>query len=207
VIKNIIFDFGGVLINLDESITYDILKSILNPELCKNLDEEVIYPFEKGLISEESFFNRLQRRSHKVCAGDIYVHAWNAMILDLPKNRIDFIRSLQKKYRLFLLSNTNITHLRFVNNKLAKENNLGNWSSELFERAYFSHEIHCRKPDEKIYNYVLKDASISSTESLFIDDKLENVMAAEKIGLRTHHHLQHEKIELTLDVILKEYNS
>lgn len=193
-LKNIIFDFGNVLLNLDESATYKALGNILDPLKCGDLNEMVLFPFEKGEISEEAFFNRLQRRSKMVLQPEFYYKAWTAMLLDFPIARENFLNQLKSNYRLFLLSNTNITHLRFVRKKLAQENNIHDFESRFFEKAYYSFEIGMRKPDLEIFQFVLQDSNLKASESLFIDDKIENVNGAKQIGMNAYHHNPAEDI-------------
>ncbi len=194
-IKNIIFDFGNVLLNLDESATYKALEEFLDPLKSSDLFPSVIFPFDRGEISEEAFFNRLQRRSKIVYHVETYYKAWNAMLLDLPPNRVDLLRHLKKTHRLFLLSNINITHLRFARRKLEKENNIFDFENQFFEKAYYSFEIGMRKPDSEIYQFVLQDSNLSAEESLFIDDKIENVEGAKQAGLNAYHHNPEQDIE------------
>lgn len=202
-IKNIIFDFGNVLLNLDESATYKALGNILDPLKCGDLNEMVLFPFEKGEISEEAFFNRLQRRSKMVLQPEFYYKAWTAMLLDFPIARENFLSQLKSNYRLFLLSNTNITHLRFVRKKLAQENDIHDFESRFFEKAYYSFEIGMRKPDLEIYRYVIQDSGLNPKETLFIDDKIENVEAAKTEGLNAYHHDPKDEISAILHSLLQ----
>jgi putative hydrolase of the HAD superfamily len=199
-IKNIIFDFGNVLLNLDESATYSALESILDPLKCGDLNEMVLFPFEKGEFSEEAFFNRLQRRSKKVLQIESYYKAWTAMLLDFPRSRGNFLSQLKSNYRLFLLSNTNITHLRFVRKKLALENNILDFETRFFEKAYYSFEIGMRKPDLEIFRYVIQNSALHPKQTLFIDDKIENVEAAKIEGLNAYHHNPEQDIS---DILYK----
>jgi FMN phosphatase YigB (HAD superfamily) len=187
-IKNIIFDFGNVLLNINESASYKALETLLDPAKCADINEMVFFPFEKGEISEEAFFNRLQRRSTKVYQAEVYHQAWNAMFLDFPTIREKMLLNLKNKYRIFLLSNTNITHIRFVRKLLERENNIFDFEHTFFEKAYYSFEMGMRKPDLEIFELVLKDSGLIASKSLFIDDKIENVEAAKALGLKTFHH-------------------
>ncbi len=187
-IKNIIFDLGNVLLNIDESASYKAIEALLDPSKCVDIYQTVFYPFEKGEISEESFFNRLQRRSVKVDHVEIYCKAWNAMFLDFPPVRLELLIALRQKYRVFLLSNTNITHIRFVRKLLERENQITEFETRFFEKVYYSYEIGMRKPDREIYEFVLKDAALIAEQTLFVDDKIENVEAAKNLGIQAHHH-------------------
>lgn len=202
-IKNIIFDLGNVLFNIDENKTYDGLKEILDPALCENIYEEVFIPYELGEISEEAFFNRLQRRSKKVLQGDVYMEIWNLMLLDFPKHRIEFLERLRKQYKLILLSNNNITHLRNVLRIMKTSLGVSNLN-DYFDHIYFSHDLHLRKPDIAIYKFVLEEAKILAEESLFIDDNLENYTAALTLGIHGHLHHPKEEISTIFEEIIKK---
>ncbi|MEP7197535.1 MAG: HAD family phosphatase [Saprospiraceae bacterium] len=204
-IKNIIFDFGNVLLNLDESRTFNGLKEVLNQDLCIDINEEVFFPYERGEISEEAFFNRLQRRSKKVLQGDVYYEIWNSMLLDFPIHRLNFLVQLRPKYKLILLSNTNITHARNVLRIM--RTNLGIKNLEdYFDHVYLSHDVHLRKPDPAIYKLVLKDAGIVANESLFFDDKLENTESAAMLGIQVHHHNPEQDITEIFDEVVSRNN-
>ncbi|MFZ1424290.1 MAG: HAD family phosphatase [Saprospiraceae bacterium] len=205
-IKNIIFDFGNVLLNLDENATMDALTSILDSSKCLDLDKMVFFPFEKGLISEEAFFHRLQSRSKIILQGDIYYAAWNAMLLDFPEKRIQMLKALRNQYKIFLLSNTNITHLRKVKRNFEKEIGLLEFDKLLFDKAYFSHEIGMRKPDLEIYQYIVEDMKLIPSECLFIDDKIENTEAAGNFGMHVHHLLPAQEISEIIQDLIKNAN-
>lgn len=204
-VKNIIFDFGNVLLNLDEGLTERKLMALLDPLKSSDLFEMVLYPFERGEISEESFFNRLQRRSVKPLDAALYIEAWNAMLLDFPARRIEMLISLRTNFKVFLLSNTNITHLRQVRRKIERENQLQDFESLLFDKAYYSFEMGLRKPEPLIFQSVLDDAGLVAGECLFIDDKLENVAGARSIGIPVHHHDPQQDIADVLFPLLQSF--
>ncbi|HOJ89689.1 MAG TPA: HAD family phosphatase [Saprospiraceae bacterium] len=201
-IRNILFDFGNVLLTLDEEKTNNSFREILDPQRCEDIQEIVFDPFERGEISEEAFFNRLQRRSKEVLSGDIYVDIWNSMLGHFPDNRIQSLISLRTKYKILLLSNTNITHIRTVKRRIKRENGLDDFEKKLFDNAYFSHEIHMRKPEERIYKYVLEKENLIPHECLFIDDKIENCDSAMQCGIHAYHHNPKEEIFDLLDNLI-----
>ncbi len=204
-INTIIFDFGGVLLNLNESVTTNLLKEILDLSKCNDLLEMVITPYEKGEISEEAFFNRLQRRSKTVLSGDKYFEIWNAMLLDMPVQRLEMLKRLKKKYRLILLSNTNITHIRNVLRYLKNQYQIENFNS-FFDFVFYSHDIHLRKPDPEIFNYVIEYGHINPSQTLFIDDKKENTDAASTLGFKVWNHPQETNIDEIIDRVIQENN-
>jgi glucose-1-phosphatase len=206
-IKNIVFDFGNVLLNLDESASYDALYSLLDSTKCEDLYDSVFYPFEKGLISEDSFFNRLQRRSKIVYHPEVYMNAWNAMLGDFPPAREVFLHQLKSHYRLFLLSNTNITHIRKVLQHINTENMIADFENSFFEKTYYSFQMGMRKPDSEIYQFVLNDANLLANETLFIDDKIENVNAAAQLGIHAYHHNPKDEISEIMDDLLVQFSN
>lgn len=187
-IKNLVFDFGNVLFDIDESITEKWLAEQLDPEKSKDLMEQVLYPFERGEISEEAFFNRLQRRSKKVLEGSFYYKAWNAMLLGMPAHRFHFLQKLRQSHRVYLLSNNNITHYRALKKIIAEQTSFIAFEKECFDKTYYSFEMGLRKPEKACYEFVLTDTGISAKETLFIDDKLENIQSAAAMGIHVHHH-------------------
>lgn len=193
-IKNLLFDLGNVLLDIDERITEDWLKEHLDPQKSSDLMNQVLHPFERGEISEEAFFNRLQRRSKKVLEGSLYYKAWNAMLIGMPERRFHFLHQLRSQYKVYLLSNINITHYRAVKQLLLRQNGIPHFEEYCFDKTYYSFEIGRRKPDASCFEYVLSDSGITGHETLFIDDKIENTQTAARLGLQVHHHNPEEEI-------------
>ncbi len=190
-IKNIIFDFGNVLIDLDiEKTTTELSKFVPQrvPEhLRKHLDETLFNVYEVGGMSEQEFVDALRYHAINPATQQEIIDAWNAMLIGIPAHRFDFLKSLSD-YRIFLLSNTNATHLAWVDVHLQREHNMKMADFDAyFEKAYYSHLIQLRKPGTEIYEFVLKDAGLSASETLFIDDNAENIAGAKAAGLQTIH--------------------
>lgn len=200
-LKNIIFDFGNVLVNLDEQATMEALMAVLDPEKMSDFFEMALFPFEKGQISEEAFFNRLQRRSKQMLEGEYYYTAWNQMILDFPDNRIQMLRELRSKYRLFLMSNINITHLRYIKRMLQLHNQNPEFEN-LFDKVYLSFECGMRKPEFEFFNFILQQENILAEECLFIDDRQENIETAIQLGIKSHLHNPADDIAVSIHSIL-----
>lgn len=182
-IKNIIFDFGDIFINLDKEIIFREIEHfggnpVLSPEvLAINMDYEV------GKTSSEDFVSQLSKVYPKASSEDIK-GIWNGMLLDFPDKRLEFIERMAKEnmYRLFLLSNTNALHIDEVEEKMGTDK--FNRFRNSFEKFYLSHEIHLRKPNDDIYNFVLEENGLKAEETFFIDDTKENTDAAEKLGIK-----------------------
>lgn len=189
-IKNIIFDLGNVIINIDFDLTYQAFAKISK----KDLDEvylsfnklELWDKYEKGQLSNQEFIDIL-RQALEIEENDLeIVKAWNALLLDIPKKRIERILELQKKYRVFILSNTSDLHIIDVNRILKETRGIENLSL-LVEKLYYSYEMGLRKPHKEIYQAVLNDAQLVADETLFLDDNLDNIIGAKSIGIHTIH--------------------
>lgn len=179
-IKNIIFDLGGVVLNLDQEKTLRAFKK-LGADLDElNHESSLFLDFEVGKISSEQFIHQLHVHLKGEAGNDQIVKAWNNMLLDLPAFRVEMIRELKKKYRLFLLSNTNELHINAIYEEHGKS-----VFEELFEKIYLSHEIGLRKPHVACYRYVLEDAGIKGSESVFVDDSKQNIKGAAEAGINT----------------------
>ena len=179
-IKNIIFDFGDIFINLDKSATYKEMAKLGVTDITEEMIG-VYHSYEKGLMSTDDFIN-FYHGKFGIKKTDL-VNAWNAILLDFPKRRLTFLKEIaaSKKYRLFLLSNTNDSHIRWVEDSLGKQ--FYNEFKNSFEQFYLSHEINFRKPDSEIYEFVLNENNLIADETLFVDDLKENTDSASKLGI------------------------
>lgn len=186
-IKNIIFDLGGVIINLDINRTINEFNKLATTPfeaIYTQLQQSPIFDqFDKGLISENDFFNELQIQIKAKVEKEDLILAWNAMLLDFPINRLKLLESLNKRYRLFLLSNTNETHILEFENQLFKTHGYKNLEP-FFEKVYYSCRMEMRKPDVEIFEYVLKENNLIPSETLFIDDTPHHVIGALKTGIK-----------------------
>ena len=186
-IKNIIFDFGGVICNIDHLIPERKFKELGIRNFDKmyshakqnNLFEDL----EKNLISPQEFRNKIKFLIGGNINDEQIDEAWNSMILDIPKNKIDLLLKLKQQYRIFLLSNSNIIHYKVYINDFKAKSGLEKFS-DLFEKAWFSFDLQMRKPVKEIYEFVLKDANLKPEETLFIDDSIQNIKPAEELGIQ-----------------------
>jgi glucose-1-phosphatase len=178
-ITTIIFDFGDIFINLDKQATLDGLKKLGVSEWNDDLNQLNV-SFEKGQISRENFLLGIQKHTSNASIDEITT-AWNAVLLDFPLKRLEFLQKLSKKYRLFLLSNTDSIHIE----TFERENGVSFYSDfyQCFEKVYFSFEMGMRKPDVEIYNYLLSQHNLIPKHTLFVDDKKENTDAAASLGI------------------------
>lgn len=190
-INNLIFDLGGVILNIDPDKTVQKMKrlGIANFEkLYSQLKQNETFDLlEKGEISEDQFVEEILRHVNKPIEKEDIINAWNELLLDFPQERIKLLDELNKskRFRTFLLSNTNLIHKKVYNQDLFKR--FSKRLEDLFETAYFSHEIAMRKPDAEIFQYVLDREKLEPSETLFIDDSPDNIAAASALGIKTFH--------------------
>jgi putative hydrolase of the HAD superfamily len=201
-IKNIIFDLGGVILNVDFYLTNEEFKKLgvknFNKLYSQLVQTNLFKDFEKGIISVKKFHDKF-RKITGISISDYKIDkAWNSMIGDFPLQRIRLLENLRKKYKIFLLSNTNKIHYNLYIKRLEKEYRYKKFS-ELFEKSYLSFNIGMRKPDKEIFDFVVTQNNIKPKETLFIDDSFQNTESAKQTGLKTY--LLSKKEDIT-DVFL-----
>ena len=184
-IKNIIFDFGGVFFNLDMDATGRMMIKLglagITPEIM-----DLFIAYETGIISTKIFLKEAKKWVPDATDEQLR-NAWNSILLDFPEYRLEFLEGLSRsrRYRLFLLSNTNALHLEKVEEKMGSDSYDRFKAS--FEKCYFSHEIYMRKPDSEIFEHILNEQNLDPAETMFIDDTSEHIKTAESLGLRVWH--------------------
>lgn len=185
---NIIFDLGGVIINLNYQLTIDAFKALgvqdLNFTYSQAQQTSIFDDYETGKISTQQFINTIKNFVPSHITPNQIVHAWNAMILDIPIDNITFLEDLSKHKNIYLLSNTNDIHLQRVHQKLALKTNKS--LSDFFIKAYYSQEIKLRKPHSQTFQFVCNNAGLNPSETLFIDDTEQHIQGAQSIGLNTY---------------------
>lgn len=188
-IRNIIFDLGGVILNIDPERTRSKFVAMWNgkaEEVYRNiLQEKILDDYETGRISTEEFRQRLLKFSHHGIPPTAIDDAWNAMLLDIPVENLDVLLKAKKHYRTFLLSNTNALHTPLYSAMFYEKS--GKPMEEFFEGIFLSHKLGMNKPHREIFEYVLKVNELLPEETLFIDDTEENIKAAAALGIRTIH--------------------
>lgn len=179
-IKTLLFDFGDVFLNLDKEATFRELKKLglnaFQPEM-----EQLNNAYEKGELTSNEFINFYQKWFPQANKQDL-VAAWNAILLDFPKHRIEFLEHLaaSKKYQMLLLSNTNEIHIDWVKNNIEYYERFKN----CFEKFYLSHEIGLRKPDAEVFEFVLNENNLSPENLFFVDDTKMHTDSAKKLGIQ-----------------------
>ena len=180
-IKNIIFDFGDIFINLDKQAPLIEMSKFGLTRMTPELDT-IFKEYEMGLMKSDDFINVLQSILSDASREQI-IAAWNSIILDFPEERLTFIEQLknENKYRLFLLSNTNDLHIEKVKISMGLER--FKRFKNCFEQFYLSQEMKMRKPNSNIYEFVLLENKLIANETLFIDDTKENTVSASELGI------------------------
>lgn len=184
--KNIIFDLGGVIINLDIPKTIKAFEAFGISDFEKTYSQlsqtPIFDKFDKGLISEEDFFGSLKDQFSLSQTSEQIKSAWNAMLLDFPKHRLDQLLMYKNNYRTFLLSNTNTTHIKAFEQTLQLDHGMPNLSG-FFEKDYYSCRMGMRKPDIEIFEFVLETHQLDPNETIFIDDTIIHVNGAKETGI------------------------
>jgi len=198
-IQNIIFDLGNVLLDLDYPLAEKRFKSLFGDDwnFRDGIAEanELFDAYQRGKIDEPTFFAALRADApREVTAGQL-LEAWNSVLGELPMRRLELLDAYRQRYRLYLLSNTNFTHMRRFDQLLQESHGITlDDFRKRFHGVYLSYELGMRKPDKAIYEYLLKDTGVRPEASLFIDDLEENITAAESVGIRGYRHDPRQEI-------------
>ncbi len=186
-IKNIIFDFGGVIYDIDHQKTKNAFAElgVINFEELYGhaIQTRLFEDFEIGIISPANFRDSIRKHLPKITSDKEIDTAWNALLIGFKLERLALLENIKKYYRVFLLSNTNQIHYQQYMLELKAQNRLEKFTAS-FEKLYFSHQIGMRKPDVSIFNSVVYDNQINPEETVFIDDYDLNVSAAKTVGLK-----------------------
>ena len=201
-IKNIVFDLGGVILDIDYNLTVKAFEDLGIPnfkeQYSKMSQSNLFDNIETGKISPAEFRNLIREVAKKTISDAEIDAAWNALILHLPQYRIEILKNLQVNYRLFLLSNTNKIHYDDYSEVIKRENGIEGLEP-LFEKTYLSHEMGLRKPDPEIFQVVLSENNLVPKETLFIDDSPQHIASAKTLGIVAYH-LENEDIGDLFDV-------
>jgi glucose-1-phosphatase len=189
-IKNLVFDLGGVLMNIDFKRTFTAFEIIgfrgaeeafHDPEVNR-----LCMDFETGVYCSMEMRRKFREITGFKCTDVQFDKAWNALLIDFPPERIHRVQELSKKYKTYLLSNTNPIHARHFNSELNKHFGIESLD-HLLDKAWYSHILGYRKPDERIYQRILKSGKLNPAETLFMDDSELNVKVAQSVGIQAVH--------------------
>jgi len=207
-IKNIVFDFGGVILDIDPEFTLKELKALGVKDVSVfqsvTFQQEVLNKFERGILTPEQFRDKVRHYLAMNLSDQDIDDAWNALLLDIPKERIKVLEQVKQNYGMFLLSNSNEIHYDVYLRDLQLRFGYREFD-QLFHKSYFSFDLHLSKPNPEIFEFVMNQQSLIPEETLFIDDTREHIMAAKTLGMRTYHLVKPERVrDLFTNGILKE---
>jgi putative hydrolase of the HAD superfamily len=189
-VKHIIFDLGGVLLNIDYHKTTAAFHALGVPNFDALYSQreqiDLFDALETGKIEASTFYGELNLLMKTNFAHEQLATAWNAMLLDWPLRRLQILQQLQNQFDLFLLSNTNSIHEAAFTQSLQQTHGIPSIAL-YFDKAYFSHRLGLRKPDPKAFQYILDTHGLSPAATLFIDDSVQHIEAAQSLGIQTIH--------------------
>lgn len=205
-IKHIIFDLGGVILNINYQLTQQAFVNLgvtnFNELYSQFHTSSLFDDLETGRVSPTEFLAAMHKHTPQSVTDEQLVSAWNAMLLDFPLQRLQLLQQLRQHYNLYLLSNTNAIHMEAFNQLLQESKGIPSLG-DFFERSYYSHLIGYRKPEKESYQIIIDENRLDPAATLFIDDTLPNIEGAKVVGLQTIH-LQAPK---TIMDIFKPVNS
>ena len=188
-IKNIIFDYGGILTGLDRNVCINAFKNIGAADVAVYVEEarqeDLFYDLEIGNISVSDFCNEARRLSKSDASDKDICNAWSVLLSGIPSEKTEKLKELSQKYNLYMLSNTNKIHWDYSLDKVFPEAGID--INRIFKHTFLSYEMHMLKPSKDIFQRVVDEASINADETVFIDDSASNCSAAESIGLNVVH--------------------
>ena len=185
-IKNIVFDLGGVIMDIDVKQTLKAFSNLGIKDIDKIFGHGFAASFvsdhEAGKISDEAFIIEIKKLITGEVSNEIVIDAWNALLLRFPPERIQLLKDLKSRYRVFLYSNTNAIHYDKFSEMFTQE--FGFALEDLFEKAYYSHSLGHRKPNREGFDLIVTENGLDLKETLFVDDAFMNVEGAIKAGLK-----------------------
>lgn len=207
-IKNLIFDLGGVLLDLDFNKTIKAFAALCGSSSAPllNFQDELFTRYEIGAVKTEDFRVELQQRLRLTVSNEVFDNAWNELLVGVPKERLDFIRQLKADHhhRIFLFSNINDLHYQAFM-ALCQQQLGANFFAGCFDKEYYSHLLGQRKPNPDAFLTILQENNLTAQNTLFIDDLLANIIGAQKVGLKVLHY--HPQLSLQdLPQIIKQFD-
>ncbi len=197
-VKNLLFDLGAVLIDIDFEKVCRSFENIGIKDFGKQYSQlaasTLFEELEKGKITNEYFYEAIQNQLQSKITSEEIKNAWNSILLDFRIETMKLLTTIKSDYNLYLLSNTNAIHLTEIN-LLAQQQLHVEELDVYFTKAYYSFKMGMRKPNADIFEFVLKDAGIEASETFFIDDSEPNIITAQKMGFKTHLLLKGERVE------------
>ena len=199
-VETIIFDLGGVLLNIDYYLTQKAFEQLgvlhFDQAYSQAKQSSLFDDLEIGKLNPDQFRDEARRILAPGLTNKQIDSAWNAMLLDLPVIRVQMLKNIRNKYRTFLLSNTNQIHYEAYTKYLEQAHGFVDFA-ELMEKQYLSFQIGLRKPNADCFQLILDENKLNPNTTLFIDDSIQHVEGAKAVGLQAYHLnvLKGEKVE------------
>jgi glucose-1-phosphatase len=202
VLKHLIFDFGNVLFDLNLPSIEQGMRRLFGSHYeaaGRELKAQRVFElYETGGLSTDEFVDAIRTAAGQQHSAEAVVNIWNGIFIGMPRHRFDLLLQLREHYNVFLLSNINDLHARWIDDYMLREHGFNDFQTEFFDGVYYSHLIRLRKPDRDIYEYVLADAELQAGDCLFFDDLPQNIEAAQTVGIAGHVHPVGEEIAVHL---------
>ncbi|MCH2235500.1 MAG: HAD-IA family hydrolase [Crocinitomicaceae bacterium] len=187
----IIFDLGGVILNLDYNKTIEAFQKLgmdnFEEYYAQAQQDAIFDDFEIGKISEDEFRAYFKKTIDPNLLDVDIDYAWNSMLLDLPEHRVEFLKAIKDKVKIILFSNTNANHLKEFRKIIKQEYGNEKLLESLFNTTYYSHILGQRKPNPPAFHSILHEQDLKAGKVLFIDDSIQHVEGAKIAGLQAYH--------------------
>lgn len=195
-IKNILFDLGGVILDINVQATLKRFYELGFPaelmQYPQSMTTDLFFKYETGKLDTVSFRNEIRKKTGVEITDDEFDNAWNAMLVKVPEERTALLKALSNQYKLFMLSNTSALHAPVFEKMYSDA--AGIPMHDAFTKVYYSFEIGWHKPDLEAWKYVIRDSGIKPRETLFLDDNIHNIKASQEMGFQAIH--IHERTHL-----------
>lgn len=185
-IRNLLFDFGNVIIDIDVEGAIERLTQLGRPDGDRSAVQRILIEYECGRVSTDIFINTILREARPDVQAIDVIDAWNSMLLGIPGYRLVMLQQIRTQYGLYMLSNTNELHLEWVYRHLKSRHGVKEFEKEFFDGVYYSHIVGDRKPLPSIFKHVIEDAYLTPEMTLFLDDVAENIQTAQQLGFHTY---------------------
>lgn len=187
---NLLFDFGGVIININYQLTVDAMRALSRASSTiafnQQSQSELFDHMETGRLTPPEFRAGLRQHYDLEATDEQLDAAWNAMLLDVPAERLAFIAELRAQgHHTALLSNTNQIHIEEINRRLQQQYGLVHGIADCLDRVFYSQQVGLRKPGPEIFAHALREMNWKADETLFIEDSIQHIETAQRLGLHT----------------------
>ena len=194
--KNILFDLGGVILDINVQATlkgfYDLGFPAELMQFPHSMTTDLFFKYETGKLDTDQFRNAIRESTGVEMSHQAFDEAWNAMLVRIPEERTALLKRLSERYPLYMLSNTSSLHVKVFENMYLEAAGIS--MRKVFTKIYYSHEIGWHKPDHEAWEHVIRDAGIKPEETLFLDDNIHNIKASQELGFQAIH--IHERTNL-----------